>query len=116
MSSLKFTTIISSILILFLYCSDDGPEFGEYYEKSFTDSLISIMNDDTIKIIIEQFGVSRQVQEYIPYDTLNDDPLLDTLILVLDVKFGSYSPNPNPFKDIIISNDTLPDFHGDSRH
>jgi hypothetical protein len=107
MIKLKIAIIISTIIIFFLYCSEDVPEFGEYYENTFTDSLITIMNNDTIKIIIEQFGVSSQVQEYIPYDTLNNNPLLDTLILVFDLKFGSYSSNPNPFKDIIISNDTL---------
>ncbi len=107
MNILKFAAIIFTILIFLIKCTDDGPDLGKYYEKSFADSITTILNTDTVKIIIEQFGVSNQVQEYIPYDTINNLSLLDTIRLVLNVNFGSYSPNPDPFKDIIISNDTL---------
>ncbi len=107
MYKLKFGIIIFAVLIFLLNCTDDGPYFGEFYEKSYTDSITVVMNTDTIKIIIEQFGVSSQVQEYIPCDTINNISLIDTIKLILNVKFGTYSPNPDLYTDIIISNDTL---------
>jgi len=93
--------------ILFINCSNDGPDLGTYYQKSFVDSIYAEMYVDPVHIIVEQFGLVENIKEIIPYDTENNASLNDTIKLILKVNFGSYSPNPNPKKELIIINDTL---------
>jgi len=100
-----FTIIILPIFLM--DCSDDGPDLGKYYQKSFVDSIDAVVKADTVKIIIEQFGVVDLVKENIPIDTINYIFLSDTIKLILNVNFGSYSPNPAPYKELFVSSDTL---------
>ncbi len=95
------------IPIFFINCSDDGPDLGTYYQKSFVDSIYADIHVDSVHIIVEQFGLVEYVKEIIPYDIENNMSLNDTTKLILNVNFGSYSPTPNPKKELIITNDTL---------
>lgn len=99
-----FVTLIS---IFFINCSDDSTDFGTYYQKSFVDSIYADMHVDSVHIIVEQFGSVEYVKEIIPYNIINNTSLNDTIKLILHVDFGSYSPNPNPKKELNITNNTL---------
>lgn len=107
MNKFKSTLLIIILSLLLIKCSSDGSDLEKYYERNFKDIIVITMNIDTVKILIEQLEVSNQVQENIPYDTINNILLVDTLKIELDVKFGSYLPDPDPYKNIVISNDTL---------
>lgn len=95
------------IPVFFINCSDNGSDLGIYYTKSFVDSVYANIYADSVQIIVEQFGLVEYVKEIIPYDIINNSSLDDTIKLILHVDFGSYSPNPNPKKELITTNDTL---------
>ena len=107
MNKIPFVLILLVILISVWKCSENKPDLGKYYENSFSDTITTVMITDTVKLIIEQFGISNQVKEYIPHNIMVNNSLVDTLKLVLNVKFGSYSPDPDPYINISSYEDSL---------
>ncbi|MEJ2637298.1 MAG: hypothetical protein P8184_18680, partial [Calditrichia bacterium] len=100
--------IIIIPLIVFINCNtEDGPDFGPYYQKSYVDSVFAVIPTDTVHIIIEEFDLGPPQRQDIFYKTVNKQSLNDTIKITLKVNFGSYSPNPDPVKDLQILNDTL---------
>ena len=107
MNKLIVVLTILSLPIFLMNCSDNGPDLGTYYQKSFIDRIETIVQSDTVTIVIEQLGISDIVKQEIPYDTTNSIFMGDTIKLLLNVSFGSYSSNPNPYKELFVSNDSL---------
>jgi len=107
MSKLNCVLIIIACTLSCITCTVDDDGLGTYYQKSFTDKISAIMPSDSVHIIIEQLGLTEQVNEKITHDFENDASLGDTIGLILNVNFGSYLPDPNPKKDLKISGDTL---------
>ncbi|UCF65502.1 MAG: hypothetical protein JSW33_06630 [bacterium] len=102
---ITFTFLIISVQ--FVGCTDDGPDLGIYYQKSFVDSVVTVIYADSIHIIIEEFGPGQPERKNIAYEFENQQSLDDTIKLILHVNFGSYSPIPDPIREIKVSGDTL---------
>ena len=102
-----------NLLILILFsglianCSKNEEGFGTFYEGSYIDYLRVEMPCDSFKITIEQLASSSIVDGNITYEIENDASMLDMVKMELSVDFGSYSPEPNPFKDLISDSTTI---------
>ena len=106
-NKILFILIVLVIWISIWKCSENKPELGKYYEKSFNDTITSVIIADTVKLIVEQLASSNQVKEFIPYNITVNNSLVDSIKLVMNVKFGSYSPDSDPYINIISYEDSL---------
>jgi hypothetical protein len=93
------------VSLFFTSCSEDNDDFGEYYERTFIDSVIVFSDSDTINIVLEQARTQFQ-KEKIPY-SIEIKNNTDSIRLKLFVSFGSYENNPNPLKEISEISDTI---------
>lgn len=82
--------------------NSDGPDIGQYYEQDYIDQIIVISQEDSIHIIVEQLPAISSFNENILVSIENDTSLIDTIKLELKVKYGSYSSEPHPQKELII--------------
>ena len=101
--------LVSVILlsILMFACKDDGNDFGDYIEGTYTDSISLNTEENPIVIVFEQLQLLDQMEEQIPNAIIDDKLPEDSIKISLNVSYGSYNSQPNVFKDLSIISDTV---------
>lgn len=109
---MKLFKIIDSIFIILFFaffnsCSEETEKFVEYYEGTFNDEIVFVLNVDSSNIILEQLGITSKIKENVPYSIENNQTLTDSIKLKLFVSFGSYNQNPSAIKQTYQDSDTV---------